>query len=66
MNVGGVDTDGAGRPTRTSTSAPTLEWIRDRELSSSRVTVFDPRPARLDAAWIEIDASAVVALRAMR
>ena len=65
MNVGDVDTDGAGRPAPTS-SAPRLEWISDRGAQSSRVTVFDPRPARLDAAWIEVDAAAVVAVRAMR
>ena len=65
MNVGDVDTDGADRPTPAS-SAPRLEWIRDRGARSSRVTVFDPRPARLDAAWIEVNASAVVALRTMR
>lgn len=46
--------------------SPMLEWIRDREAYPPRVTVFDPSPARLDEAWIEIDSRSVVALRAMR
>jgi hypothetical protein len=63
MSIGEADTgsgDGADGP------APPLEWIRDREPGFSRVTVFDPDPARLDTAWIEIDAASTVALRAMR
>lgn len=59
-----VDIDGASQSATRSVAG--LRWIRDRESSPSRVTVFDPRPARLDAAWIEVDAGSVVALRAMR
>ena len=63
VSIGGV---GAGDGDRADGSSPRLEWIRDREPGSPRVTVFDPDPARLDTAWIEIDAPSTVALRAMR
>ena len=43
-----------------------LESIRDRTACPPRVTLFDPRPARLDEAWIEVDASVVVSTRAVR
>ena len=43
-----------------------LESIRDRTACPPQVTLFDPRPARLDEAWIEVDASVVVSTRAVQ
>lgn len=64
MSVGDADVEPIGAVGEAP--SPELEWMRDRGADPSRVTVFDPSPARLDTAWIELDAGSIVALRAMR
>ena len=59
-----VDAGRIGEADERTTSG--LESIRDRTACPPRVTLFDPRPARLDEAWIEVDASVVVSTRAVR